>query len=189
MPGTVYRILSIIRGTTVDGPGFRTSIYFAGCCHRCKGCHNPESWNFEGGTEMRLEEIMEAVREEDFDVTFSGGDPLLHKSDIRVLEEAIAAEGKRIWIYTGFTWEEIMRSERLRRLVALAETVIEGRYMESLRDPDLIFRGSSNQRMMHPGEYMNREGHLLSPEHGCEYQEDRIDLKTADKHDERQDPF
>lgn len=184
MHHTVYRVLSIIRGTTVDGPGFRTSIYFAGCSHRCKGCHNPESWDFDGGYEMSLEEILAVVREEDFDVTFSGGDPLLHKSDIRLLEEAIAAEGKRIWIYTGFTWEEIMQSEQLRRLVALAETVVEGRYMEDMRDPDLNFRGSGNQRMMHPSEYMKRDGNLLFPENRGEYQENGINLKTSDKHDE-----
>lgn len=71
------RILDIIRGTTVDGPGFRTAIYMAGCRHQCQGCHNPESWSFDAGKEMSLDEIMAIVAEEDFDVTLSGGDPPL----------------------------------------------------------------------------------------------------------------
>ena len=64
-----YKVLDIRRGTTVDGPGFRTSIYFAGCNHACPGCHNPESWNFNGGVEMSADEILKVIEEEDFDVT------------------------------------------------------------------------------------------------------------------------
>ncbi len=70
------RVLDIIKGTTVDGPGFRTSIYLAGCRHCCPGCHNPQSWDFEGGMEMEIDDLMEIVKEEDFDVTLSGGDPM-----------------------------------------------------------------------------------------------------------------
>ena len=69
-------ILDIVEGTTVDGPGLRTSIYMTGCHHGCPGCHNPESWAFDGGTAMDLEEILAVVEENDFNVTLSGGDPL-----------------------------------------------------------------------------------------------------------------
>ena len=72
----LYNVLKIERGTTVDGPGFRTSIYLAGCRHRCPGCHNPQSWDFEAGVKMSLEEIMDVVREEEFNVTLTGGRPL-----------------------------------------------------------------------------------------------------------------
>ena len=59
-----------------DGPGFRTSIYCAGCKHACKGCHNPQSWDFKGGKEMDVEELLEIVKADDLsDVSFSGGDP------------------------------------------------------------------------------------------------------------------
>ena len=140
----VYNVLSIVRGTTVDGPGFRTSIYFAGCLHACPGCHNPSSWDFDGGTPMTLSEIMDVVREEDFDVTFSGGDPLYRPEEIARLADAIRAEGHSVWLYTGFTWEEIIADERLMNAVRRMEAVVEGRFVESLRDPDLQFRGSSN---------------------------------------------
>ena len=68
----LYNVLKIERGTTVDGPGFRTSIYLAGCRHGCPGCHNPQSWDFETGVKMSLEEIMDVVREEEFNVTLTG---------------------------------------------------------------------------------------------------------------------
>ncbi len=99
-----YNILSIIRGTTVDGPGFRTSIYLAGCCHQCPGCHNPQSWNPHAGKIMTLEEIMKIVEEEDFDVTLSGGDPLYNPDSTKVLIKALKDNGRNEWVYTGYTW-------------------------------------------------------------------------------------
>ncbi|MDE6578164.1 MAG: 4Fe-4S cluster-binding domain-containing protein [Muribaculaceae bacterium] len=99
-----YNILSIIRGTTVDGPGFRTSIYLAGCSHACPGCHNPSSWNPEGGSVMTLEEIMEIVKEEDFDVTLSGGDPLFQASKVKTLIETLKEDNRNVWVFTGYLW-------------------------------------------------------------------------------------
>ncbi len=146
----IYNVLNIIRGTTVDGPGFRTSIYLAGCSHACPGCHNPESWNPEAGTPMTLDEIMAIVREEDYNVTLSGGDPLFHPESTRVLIEAIRQAGYTVWLYTGFTYEEILADDRLLRAASLADTIVDGPFVASMRDPDLLFRGSSNQRLIHP---------------------------------------
>ena len=146
--GCTYRILDIIRGTTVDGPGFRTAIYFAGCRHACPGCHNPQSWDFNAGTEMTLDEIMAVIEEEDFDVTLSGGDPLYHPEEIAVLARRIKETGHKIWLYTGFTIEEIQSSERLSLPLPFLDTIVDGLYLAALRDPDLPFRGSSNQRII-----------------------------------------
>lgn len=143
------RILDIIRGTTVDGPGFRTSIYFAGCRHRCPGCHNPASWDFGAGKEMTEDEIMAVVEEEEFDVTFSGGDPLYHPEEVRRLSARIREAGYNVWVYTGFTWEEIIASPELRRCLENCEAVVEGPFVEGLRDESLKFRGSSNQRIIY----------------------------------------
>ncbi len=144
-----YNVLDIRRGTTVDGPGLRTSIYLAGCRHACKGCHNPDSWPATAGQPMTLEEIMAVIREEDFDVTLTGGDPLMHTTDILPLMQAIRDEGKSIWLFTGYTIEEIRRSPRLRHRAMMADAVVEGPFVAELRDPDLQFRGSSNQRIIH----------------------------------------
>ncbi|MCM1152741.1 MAG: anaerobic ribonucleoside-triphosphate reductase activating protein [Muribaculum sp.] len=142
------RVLDIRRGTTVDGPGFRTSIYFAGCNHACPGCHNPESWDFNGGEEMTIEEIMTVIKEEDFDVTFSGGDPLMHPEEIALLAKEINSIGHTVWLYTGYTIEEILQTPRLSIPLPYIEAIVEGPFIESLKDPDLLFRGSSNQRII-----------------------------------------
>lgn len=144
-----FHILDIVRGTTVDGPGFRTAIYLAGCTHCCPGCHNPRSWNPEAGILMTLSELMEIVKEEDFDVTLTGGDPLHDPEGTALLARHIKNAGYNVWLYTGYTIEEIRRSERLSAVLPYIDTVVDGPFIEALRDTDLPFRGSSNQRIIH----------------------------------------
>ncbi|MDE5956957.1 MAG: anaerobic ribonucleoside-triphosphate reductase activating protein [Muribaculaceae bacterium] len=146
---TTFNVLDIRRGTTVDGPGLRTSIYLAGCRHACPGCHNPDSWDFNAGTPMTVDEILEVVREEDFDVTLTGGDPLMHPHTLPLLTAAIRSLGKSIWLYTGYTISQIRLNPALRRAVADIDTIVEGPFILALRDTDLIFRGSANQRIIH----------------------------------------
>lgn len=144
----MYRVIDIIRGTTVDGPGFRTAIYLAGCRHRCEGCHNPQSWDWENGIPYSLQEIMDIVREEDFDVTLTGGDPLYHPASLTLLVKALKDNARNVWIYTGYTWEEINRDEALYNAIAMADVLVDGPFIKELRDPDLKFRGSANQRII-----------------------------------------
>lgn len=148
------RVLDIVAGTSVDGPGLRTSIYFAGCHHRCPGCHNPQSWDPEGGTAMTVEQIMAEIIENDFNVTFSGGDPLYQNpKTLLELAKAIRAAGYTLWCYTGFLYEEIKDNPRYAELLPLFETVVDGPFIEALRDTSLLFRGSSNQRLIRPSEF------------------------------------
>lgn len=145
-----FNILDIRRGTTVDGPGFRTSVYLAGCNHKCPGCHNPDSWNFDGGVEMTLDEILAIIEEEDFDVTLTGGDPLMQPEKVRYLTKAIKQRfNKNIWLYTGFTISQIRLSPELRKGVEYIDTIVEGPFKIALRNTDRQFRGSSNQRIIH----------------------------------------
>lgn len=150
------KVLEIIRGTTVDGPGFRTAIYLSGCTHNCPGCHNPHSWDPEAGEHMTLREIMEIVEEEDFDVTLSGGDPLFNPRNTAKLLTLLKANGRNVWIYTGYTWEEILESPVLKEVVALANVVVDGPFIEALKDLDLPFRGSSNQRIINVRESLQK---------------------------------
>lgn len=143
------RILDIVRGTTVDGPGFRTSIYMAGCKHACPACHNPQSWDFKAGTEMTLDEIMQIVIEEDFDVTLTGGDPLYQPLATQAIIKAVTAIGHKVWIYTGFTMEDILFDPILAAAVKGAEAIVDGPFIEKLADSDLLFRGSSNQNIIY----------------------------------------
>lgn len=142
------RILDIIRGTTVDGPGFRTSIYFAGCRHECPGCHNPQSWDFNGGRETDIDDIMKIVIEEDFDVTLTGGDPMYQPEIVKELSRRVKEAGHSVWVYTGFTWEEIRNDRRLMDALEYVEAIVDGPFIMSLRDTDLKFRGSSNQKIV-----------------------------------------
>lgn len=141
-------IMRIVRGTSVDGPGLRTSIYMAGCPHHCPGCHNPSTWDETAGTPMTIDEIMTTVAAEGNNVTLTGGDPLMHPEAVRELAEAITAIGLSVWVYTGYTIEEIWRQPRLKAALSHVEAIVDGRFIQSQRDADLLFRGSTNQRIL-----------------------------------------
>lgn len=142
------RVLDIVSGTSVDGPGLRTSIYFAGCHHRCPGCHNPQSWDPEGGKDMTVEEIMDIITENGFNVTFSGGDPLYQADALITLAQAIVKEGYSIWCYTGFRYEDIASHPQYVELLKLVDVLVDGMFIEAQRDIHLRFRGSHNQRLI-----------------------------------------
>ncbi len=143
-------ILNILHDTTVDGPGFRTSIYCAGCRHACKGCHNPQSWDFNGGHAMEVDELLQEVLSDPFaDVTFSGGDPLYQAKGFAELARRIKAESKKtIWCYTGFLFEELLHNTEAMELLAYTDVLVDGPFMQDLRDEELLFRGSRNQRII-----------------------------------------
>ena len=142
----VLRVLDIVPGTSVDGPGLRTSIYFAGCAHRCPGCHNPESWDFSGGYPMTVGEILEEVEKNGFDVTFSGGDPMSQAEGLLPLAREIHRRGYSLWCYTGFMFEDIFLSPDKSQLLPFIDVIVDGPFIESKRSLSLLFRGSSNQR-------------------------------------------
>ena len=145
----MIRVLSIIEDTMVDGPGFRTSIYCAGCRHKCHGCHNPQSWDFSGGKEMSTEELMRIIVADPYaNVTFSGGDPMYQAAGFAELARAIHHRtNKDIWCFTGFRFEDLIQHDQ-RELLEQLDVLVDGPYVASLRDPDLLFRGSSNQRII-----------------------------------------
>ena len=147
----MLELSGIVGDSIVDGPGIRTTVFAQGCPHHCPGCHNPQSWDFQGGREVSVDEILEVIKADEFsNVTFSGGDPLYQVEAFTELARRIKGEtGKNIWCYTGFTYEEILADERLRQILPYIDTLVDGPFVESLRDPDLHFRGSSNQRIIH----------------------------------------
>lgn len=145
----MIRVLDIIEDTMVDGPGFRTSIYCAGCRHRCPGCHNPQSWAFDGGREMSTAELLKIILADPFaNVTFSGGDPMYQAVGFAELARAIRQySNKDIWCYTGFVYESLIHDDQ-RELLEQLDVLVDGPFVQELRDPDLLFRGSSNQRII-----------------------------------------
>lgn len=141
------RIIEYLPNSIVDGCGLRQVFYLAGCTHYCKGCHNPQTWNPNGGSEWSIGEVVEKALESPYNVTFSGGDPLYQINQLKSVCKQIRAN-KSIWVYTGYTFEEIMGNDSLRELIPLIDVLVDGRFDFAKRDTDLTFRGSSNQRII-----------------------------------------
>lgn len=143
-------VLDIIHDTMVDGPGFRTSIYCAGCPNACPGCHNPQSWDIKQGREMSTAQIMAEIESDPFaNVTFSGGDPMFQAEGFCELAQAIKSHTqKTIWCFSGFTFEVLLKNPEQRKLLQFIDVLVDGPFVQSLRDEDLLFRGSSNQRIL-----------------------------------------
>ena len=146
---TSIRILDIKYGTSVDGIGLRTSLYCAGCVNRCPGCHNPQSWDEQGGQPIAVEDLLRLIIDADMNVTFTGGDPMLHPEGFIALAQLIRQHtDKTIWCYTGYRYEDLLRHPVRRALVELCDVLVDGPYIEAERDLMLHFRGSRNQRVI-----------------------------------------
>ncbi len=143
-------ILDIVEDTTVDGPGFRTTVYSAGCPNCCPGCHNPHSWDIANGHEVDVEEILKVILADQFaDVTFSGGDPMFQPAGFAALAKAVKEQsGKNIWCYTGYLFEDLLQNAQQKELLEYVDVLVDGRFVEVLKDESLRFRGSSNQRII-----------------------------------------
>ena len=148
------RLLRTFKETIVDGVGLRYSIYFSGCSHACPGCHNEYSWNPNNGTELTYEILNEIANEinqnELLDgITISGGDPLFNPKDmLKVLKFLKEKTKKNIWMYTGYTLEEIKKDGLRKKCLKYVDVLVDGRFIKELYDPNIKFRGSSNQRII-----------------------------------------
>ena len=143
------RILDIKYGTSVDGIGLRTSLYCAGCENHCPGCHNPQSWDEQGGQAIAVDELFRNIVEADMNVTFTGGDPMLHPEGFIALAQMIKQNtDKTIWCYTGYRFEDLLKQPARRALIELCDVIVDGRYIEAERELSLHFRGSRNQRII-----------------------------------------
>jgi len=143
------QVLDIVEGTSVDGPGLRTSIYLAGCNHQCEGCHNPQSWDFSAGQPMSNDELLGVIKKNGFNVSLSGGDPLYHAAELAELCKRIHEElHKTIWCYTGFVWEALVGKPEYMPLLENIDVLVDGPFVLARRDISLRFRGSGNQRIV-----------------------------------------
>jgi anaerobic ribonucleoside-triphosphate reductase activating protein len=144
------RIAGIIKDSIVNGVGIRDVLFTQGCPHHCKGCQNPETWNFAEGEIVSTLELLEEFSG-DNNLTISGGEPLFTPNLLELnflYPFKKRYPNKTIWIYTGYKFEDI--SEETLKLLDWynIEVIVDGRYEEDKRDAKLKFRGSSNQRLI-----------------------------------------
>lgn len=143
------QLMRIVEDTTVDGPGWRSSVYCAGCRHACPGCHNPETWSFSAGESVSVDDIMARLALTEGNITFSGGDPMYQAAAFTELAQRIRQELNRtIWCYTGFRYEEILEDAEMSRMLPYLEVLVDGPFIEAQKSLDLMFRGSRNQRLI-----------------------------------------
>lgn len=135
-----------------NGPGVRVSLFVSGCRNRCKGCFNPETWSFDYGepfTMRTIEEILEALSPDYIaGLSILGGDPFEPENSVGVYEICRQAKerypDKTIWIYTGYLYEDFKDLP----IMEYIDVLVDGPFIEALKDISLKFKGSSNQRII-----------------------------------------
>ena len=148
----MLKVLSIVPDTIVDGPRMRTSIYLSGCSHGCKGCHNPSSWVLNNGKNIEISSVIDEVKKADHGrVTISGGDGLCYQVEgtLKLVQELRKEiPGINIWLYTGYTWEELMEDEERKPILKYLDVLVDGKFQQENYSKDCLFRGSTNQRLI-----------------------------------------
>lgn len=146
------RYNTIIKNDIVNGEGVCVSFFVQGCPHRCKGCFNPETWNFESGkpyTEETKKEIIEAISANGIQRNFSvlGGEPLtlynLEMTEDIVRSVRAAYPDIKIYLWTGYSFENVSHPDIFKYI----DVIIDGRFIKDLKNLNLKLRGSSNQRI------------------------------------------
>lgn len=139
--------------SVVNGPGLRYTIFTQGCSHNCKGCHNPQTHDFNYGRYISVDSIIDDIINMKgiiSGITITGGDPLFYKNYFSVLnlckliKENKLLEDIDIWIYTGYDWNSIKNKE----IIKYCDVIVDGRFVEGLKSYNLKFKGSSNQNII-----------------------------------------
>lgn len=136
-----------------NGPGIRTTIFVTGCTHKCPNCFNEEYQDFNFGNPWTRKETDEVIEDLKLDevkgLTVLGGEPFQNEVDLlQVLRDIKKEVQKDIWIFSGYTYEEILKDQDKKKLLEECDVLVDGRFVEALKDLSLRFRGSSNQRII-----------------------------------------
>lgn len=143
----------IRRYDIANGVGIRSSIFVTGCTHHCPECFNLEYQDFNAGklwTDKETALIIKYLQDENVEgLTLIGGEPMQNTDGLIPLVKTIKKEvHKNIWVYSGYTWEEILADPSRTALLKECDVLVDGRFVNALKDPMLRFRGSSNQRVI-----------------------------------------
>ena len=142
------RIANYIHDSIVDGEGLRFTLFVQGCSHRCKGCHNPQTHDPNGGREVTEQEIIAEMLSNPLldGLTLSGGEPFDQDSSCAIIAKAAKDAGLNVWAYTGYTLEQLQ--ERGSELLQYVDVLVDGPFMLDQRSLSLKWRGSHNQRII-----------------------------------------
>lgn len=155
-----------------NGDGVRVVLWVSGCEHHCKECQNPQTWSYDSGIPFdddALKEILGELKKDYVSgITFSGGDPLAPQNvlGVRMVLDYVKLNfpHKTVWVYTGYTFEQLMKMGEHDHdyLCAIQniDVLVDGEYKKDLRDIDLKWRGSSNQRVIDVPKTL-REGKVI----------------------------
>ena len=138
----------------VDGEGIRTVLWTQGCIHKCKGCHNEETWPFEGGKLFDIEDIKDEIDLLEFQdgITLSGGDPFCQPEAVYEIAKYAKSKALNIWCYTGYTFEVLLKlsktNKNIKNLLSQIDILIDGKFMINKKSLVTPFRGSTNQRIL-----------------------------------------
>ena len=144
----------ITTDSIVDGEGIRSVIWTQGCLHHCPGCHNPETWDFNDGTLVDVEDVIEEIKNIELQdgITLSGGDPLYQIEPCLEIAKFCQNNNLNVWCYTGFTVEELLKrakkEPKLKELLENIDVLVDSPFMLELKSYDVPFRGSKNQRLI-----------------------------------------
>ena len=153
----------------LNGDGLRVTCWVSGCSIGCFNCYNPQTWDFNSGipfTEETMQEILEDLSKPYIKgLTLSGGHPLDPQNAPKVLEIVkrvkMVFPNKDIWIYSGYVWEDIIKDDILKEILKRTDVLVDGAYIDELRDISLAFRGSSNQRIIDVKKTLNSNEVIL----------------------------
>lgn len=147
-----------------NGPGIRISVFVQGCPIQCPECFNKELWNFDGGklwTEEQTNLILDLLNNPNIDgISWLGGEPTLYIEEIAKINKLIKKlyPDKTIWLYSGYTWTVL---QTMPEYISTCDVIVEGAFDKSLKDPNLYFRGSSNQNIVNVKESFKQEKMIL----------------------------
>ena len=155
------RVAGVIPESIMDGSGIRTTIFFQGCSHACPGCHNPQTWSLTGGHEYEVIELINTLNITPLlsGFTFSGGEPFIQAEAGAQIAEYLKSIRVNLWVYTGYVWEELMslmEKPGFKDLLSLTDVLVDGPYRREVRNLELPFRGSENQRIIRVQESLQK---------------------------------
>lgn len=166
------RLAGVVKESIVDGPGIRFTIFCQGCPHNCPECHNQTTHDFNGGYDCDIQKIIDEIDKNPLlsGVTFSGGEPSHQPEAFLEIAKAVKSRGLNIWMYSGYTLEELLKMAQvnlsnvkekenkssksgdsenpLAGLLSYIDVLVDGKFINDLKDLTLPFRGSQNQRLI-----------------------------------------